>query len=588
MSDNVTQLYEAALAKDRQGEGGDAVALLDTLLEYQPGHRLALFYRGMLKIRYRKDAEGALKDWEDAFVGAYQGAHQRVAQMYPGLLDSCMERLIQLTTEDPHCAGFHSALGRAGLLFENEDRADRHLRRALDLDPQRNIDAIRLGELRQKQGKMEDALSLLQTQAQRDPESGELQWALGSLHRACNRTALAIKHLEAAFALNPYLCGARQALAEIYLTQGRVEQAEGHYQHLLEHAPSAAVLIGLAECDKSHYRFDEALERTKKAAQMEPGNFKIQAELGALALQLGQADLGMTALKRALEIDPNHAEVYGQLAKAHIQKGETREAIRLLRLQLVHDPQDGYACYALASQLRLIGNFAEAAALLPTTLQSRPGDVQVCLELAECYEKLNRLRDAVRVLREAFDRNPMREDLKAALLRLDPEALEIPDAPQRPAVEEHVNLGRAHLSAGRTTEAFEAFRKALTEEPEHRESLIQVARIYRSRKMNEPACEFFLRAFAQDKGEFSVLVDLFEALYSMPEPAVKELLAHLATVLPQDLEAYPWLEYLWGERKQAGLDRWLLALLGAVQKEFPPGHRVARQWLDLQTTARQS
>lgn len=417
MSDNINGLFEGAIAKDKSGEGGEALRLLDALLEYQPDHRMGLFYRGGIKIRYRKDFEGALKDWEHAFDGAPAAAAARVQELYPLLVESCMERLLQNTSLDPHNAVFHSAFGRACFIFGQLDHAERHLRRALQLEASRAIDGIRLYEVLMKRGKPAEALEALQKQADASPEEAHIQATLGAIYRDGNRTAQAIKHLEQAAKLSPKHFATRQSLGDIYLAQGRVEQAESHFRFLLANAPSAEAHMGMAECDKQQFRFEEALDNFRKAVRLEPRNFRALAELGAMALQFGSLELGVHSLHAALEIDPARPEIYGLLAKAALQKGDSAAAIQALRLQLQHDPGDGYASYTLASQLRAQGEFEESAQLLRTSLQSRSGDVQVCLDLADCYLKLQRQAEALEVLQEAYQRNPTREDLQAALAR---------------------------------------------------------------------------------------------------------------------------------------------------------------------------
>jgi tetratricopeptide (TPR) repeat protein len=417
MSDNVSGLFEAAVAKDKSGEGGEALRLLDALLEYQADHRLGLFYRGGIKIRYRKDFESALKDWEQAFDGAPPAAAARVQELYPLLVESCMERLLQNTSLDPHNAVFHSAFGRACFIFGQLDHAERHLRRALQLEASRAIDGIRLYEVLLKRGKRSEAAEALQKQAEASPEDPDVHAILGAIHRDGNRTAQAIKHLEQAATLNPRLFATRQSLGDIYLQQGRVEQAEGHFRFLLANSASAAAHLGMAECDKQQFRFEEALDNFRKAVRLEPRNVRALAALGEMALQFGSLELGVHSLQAALEIEPARPDIYGLLAKAAAQKGDAAGAIRALRLQLQHDPNDGYASYTLASHLRSQGEFEESAQLLRRSLQSRSGDVQVCLDLADCYLKLQRQAEALEVLQEAYQRNPTREELQAALAR---------------------------------------------------------------------------------------------------------------------------------------------------------------------------
>jgi tetratricopeptide (TPR) repeat protein len=586
MSDNITNMFEAAVAKDKSGEGTEAMRLLDALLEYQPGHRLGLFYRGGVKIRYRKDIDGALKDWEAAFEGAPAGAPARVKDLYPLFLESCLERLINLTGQEPDNACYHSGFGRASLIFGPPELGDRHLRRALQLDPTRGIDGVRLAELLFKQNKKEEALKTLQKQLESSPEFADVQSTLGLYYRGAGMTAQALRHLEAAAALSPRHVPTRQALGEIYLAQGRMDQAESHFKFLLAQAPSAAVHLGLAECDKQNFRYEEAMENHKKAVQIEPQNFQALSELGALALQMGDLELGIRCLKSALHIERGHPEIQGLLAKAALQKGDRQEAVNALRLQLQLDPNDAFASYTLATQLRALGQYQEARDLLLTAMQTRSNDVQLCLDLADCYVELGCMAEATEVLREAYGRNPTREDLRAALGQLDPNLILVPEKKSnQPEVDEWLNLARAHLHGGRSQEAFEIFRKILGVAPQHPEALAHIARIYAGKRVLEAASEFFLRSYSADPTQLPLLLELFDVLNQLVGKQAYAALDQLARCLPQNMDEVAWLDYLWRNKQSPGVGKLLTPLIDSVKKTYPPQHPIAQQWVSLQMAA---
>ncbi|MBX3169929.1 MAG: tetratricopeptide repeat protein [Candidatus Eremiobacteraeota bacterium] len=587
MSDNIQSMFEAAVAKDKSGEGSEAMRLLDTILEYQPGHRMGRFYRGGIRIRYRKDPEGGVRDWEEAFEGAPAGAAGKVRELYPLFLDSCYERLIQFTSQEPDNAVYHSAFGRACLVLSQVELAERHLQRALSLDKTRGIDAVRVYEALKLLNKGEIGVQIMQKHLEHAAESAELQAALGLHYRSQAMTAQALKHLEASAKLSPRTVAVRQALGEIYLAQGRMDQAESHFQFMLQNQPTASAHLGMAECDKQQFRFAEALENFQKAATLEPQNFQVLADLGDLALQMGEQDLGIRSLKSALALEPNHPEIYGLLAKAALQKGDRAEAIQALTTQLRLDPNDAFAAYTLATQWRAAGQYQEAGQLLSKALAAKPGDVQISLDLAECYEKLNYPAEARKMLREAYERNPTHQELQAALARLDPEALVKNQAPQvRPEVEEWVNLARAHAQGGRHQEAFETFRKVLGVNPHHAEALSEIGRIYAGRRVLAPAGEFLLRGYASDPSQLPVLLEFFEVLNQMVGREAYGLLDQLARCLPQDLEKVAWLDYLWRQRESPGVGKLLSALLEAVKKTYPPNHPVAQRWVSLQLSER--
>jgi tetratricopeptide (TPR) repeat protein len=587
MSDNLQGMFEAAVAKDKSGEGSEAMRLLDTILEYQPAHRMARFYRGGIRIRYRKDPEGGARDWEDAFEGAPAGSPAKLRELYPLFLDSCYERLIQFTAQEPDNAVYHSAFGRACLVLDQPDLAERHLQRALMLDKTRGIDAARAFEALRRLNKSEAGVQLMQKHLRYAEECPDLQATLGLYYRSQAMTAQALKHLEAAAKLSPRTVAVRQALGEIYLGQGRMDQAESHFQFMLQNQPSASAHLGMAECDKQQFRFAEALENFQKAAALEPANFQIQADLGDLALQMGEQELGIRSLKGALALEANHPEIYGLLAKAALQRGDRAEAIQALTTQLRLDPNDAFAAYTLATQLRAAEKYQEAGQLLSKALSAKPGDVQISLDLAECYEKLNYPNEARKLLREAYGRNPTHQELQSALQRLDPDALRAKSVPQaRPELDEWVNLARAHAQGGRHTEAFETFRKVLGINPQHSEALSEIGRIYAGRRVLEPAGEFLLRGYASDPSQLPVLLEFFDVLNQMAGRQAYGLLDQLARCLPQDLEKVAWLDYLWRQRESPGVGKLLSALLEAVKKTYPPNHPVSQRWVSLQLSER--
>lgn len=577
MSDSIQQMFDAAVAKDKGGEGSEALNLLDTLIEYQPGHRLGLFYRGGVKLRYRKDVEGALRDWEAAFEGAPPGSSARVRDMFPLFLESCLERLMQLAGQHPDNALYHSGLGRANLIFDQPELGERHLYRAMQLDVSRGIDGVRLAQLLIRKGKNDKATEVLQKQLSSVPEDPHILAELGLLLRSRNLVAQALRHLETASRLNPHHLPTRQALGEIYLSQGRMDLAESHFRFILEHQPTAAAYLALAACDKEQFRYEEALQNKQKASQLEPGNFQSWAKLGELSLQMGLLDEGIEALRKALSIEANHPEILGLLAKAALQKGDRQQAIAALRSQLKLEPGDAFASYTLASELRATGSYAEAAELLKTALQVRAGDVQLCLDLAECYVEMGQLPAATELLKEAYQRNPNREDLRAALAEIQPELLVERQSGVSDS-EQQLNLARAHLQAGRSQEAFEALRQVLTANPRHGEALLQLGRLYASRKAYEHAAEFLMRSFAADASQLTVLLELFSVLNQMAGKPAYAALDQLARVVPENLD---WLEFLWNQRQAPGVDRLLPPLVQATQK-VRPQHPACQRWTSLQ------
>ena len=585
MSDRVTLLFQGAMDKDRAREGDEALQLLETLQQYEPGHRLGLFYRGAIKIRYRDDVHGALQDWEQAFAGADPGAAARVEEHYKAMVEVSIQRFAHCTTVNPDDPGPHAAFAQACHFFGRSEQAQRHLRRAFDLDRTRWTDALLLYRLLMDQNEKEDALAVLQKVVEANAEVAVAHFTLGRHYHASESTALAVRHLETAAKLEATLTECKQLLGDIYLSQGRYEPAAVQFQEILKGAPSAAAHLGMAECVKQQYDFEKALTHYRQAVELEPTNFRALSDLGALALQFGDLDLGVSALLRALQIEPGHPDIYVNLAKAAQQKGDTLEAISALRQVLTLDPHDGFACFSLATQLRSMGDYKESSTLLVKALQTRPGDVQMSLDLADCYVQTGRTAEGLEVLRLAFQRNPAHQGLREALTKLAPTtSAQMTQQSRGPSLEDLVNLGRAHLSAGRQDEALESYRAALAMRGSHGESLLQVGRIYASRNMTEPAADLLQNCYAGDPTQLDVLLELFKLLDKLLDFERREILTTLAKIMPKDIRQVPWLERLWSERRTPGIWQPMHTLMDLMPAQLPPGHPIIQQWLKLQTT----
>jgi predicted Zn-dependent protease len=92
--------------------------------------------------------------------------------------------------------------------------------------------------------------------------------------------------------------------------------------------PTADVHLGLALCFASTGRPQEAARALQEARRIEPGNPVVEANLGALALEVGDAAVAAEYFGAALSIDPDLHQARFNLARALARQGKRGEALK--------------------------------------------------------------------------------------------------------------------------------------------------------------------------------------------------------------------------------------------------------------------
>jgi len=288
-------------------------------------------------------------------------------------------------------------------------------------------------------------------------------------------------------------------------------------QILKEHPghPAATLLLGTARRSCGD---PQAAAVFAALAAAQPDSALIQLELGRTFAAQGRDAEALSALTRAVQVEPNLAEAWRELAALHAARGEPQAcdaayarfarlarpeqhlteagaalannrlaaAESLLRRQLAQSPQDVAAMRMLANVAAERGDYAEAERLL--------GE---CLKLAPGYSGAR--FDLVRILHTQQKADPMLPLLER-LLALEPDSLRyrtlqasaynmlgqdergtqiLSDLSSEFPDNELVWLyyGHALRTAGRLTEAIEAYRKGTEVKPEFGEAWFSLANL---------------------------------------------------------------------------------------------------------------
>jgi Tfp pilus assembly protein PilF len=252
------------------------------------------------------------------------------------------------------CTGFLLILGsltwRQAWVYQNEETLWTD---TLSKNPHCELAYNNLGNLYARQGKVDDAIALLEAGLKMDSRDADLCNSLGNALLQTGDLDGAIDQF-------------RQAL-------GIDTENFGAYNNL-----------GIALAQKG--QINGAIVQYEQALQINPQYADAHNNLGNVLLQNGQADEAMDQFHSALKINPNYVDAYNNLGWALLQKGRADEAIDQFRAALKIDPTYVKSLNNLGIALAQTGRWDEAIAQFQEALRLKPDDVNAQNNLARALE----------------------------------------------------------------------------------------------------------------------------------------------------------------------------------------------------------
>jgi cytochrome c-type biogenesis protein CcmH/NrfG len=253
-----------------------------------------------------------------------------------------------------------------------------------------------------------------------------------------------------ALRLRPEYDAAREWLGEIYLDQGRSEEALAVFSQCLKRKPeSYFALMGKARALEQLYiaRYaigaSQVVAPVEKAVQLDPSNPWGVLTLARMKFNyLLQADPAEKLALRAAELEPRNPEPYIILAEVALHRPSTPENLRQAGLYAYEaaqrDPRDHRPPYQLGRALLKQNEPAEAAKLLERSV-AMGASPEAIYQLSQAYRRSGNAERA-RYYGDIYQRwNDFMERRKTLLgnLRREPRQ-----------VEHYYALARLYLEAG--------------------------------------------------------------------------------------------------------------------------------------------
>ncbi|HWR39343.1 MAG TPA: tetratricopeptide repeat-containing glycosyltransferase family protein [Patescibacteria group bacterium] len=172
------------------------------------------------------------------------------------------------------------------------------------------------------------ALAVLQQALVQQPDSAELHYKLGVLHRSQKQNSLARVHYQQAVILDPGFWAAHFNLAILCQEEGQMPDAERHYrQALLNSSDPGPILCNLASLLQSSHRQEEALSCLRQAVTLRPDLPEIQNNLGNCLQTIPQLAEAESCYRKAIQLAPEQPISWYNLAVTLHLQGRLEESL---------------------------------------------------------------------------------------------------------------------------------------------------------------------------------------------------------------------------------------------------------------------
>ena len=247
-----------------------------------------------------------------------------------------------------------------------------------------------------------------------------LAWqSLGAGRMTEERWAEAVPAFTSALSLRPRFGDALYNLGLAYERLGRDEEALTQFATVaMSGAPTAASLEGGARTAKRLGRWRDSLNYLQRCEDLFPGRAQtawLQAETLAAS---GDLNAARSRFVTAIARQPNAYEIHTAYADFLSDHGEGATAVTEYKTALRLDPGAIAARVNLAGILAQMGSYGEAEAELRESIRQQPGLVTAHVNLGIMLEQTGAKQAAAEAFKHALTLDPNRRDAASGLARI--------------------------------------------------------------------------------------------------------------------------------------------------------------------------
>lgn len=351
---------------------------------------------------------------------------------------------------------------------------------AAQLDPQSSYIMEQAAELALEIGQTQQALTLAKKLVNLEPNAPKARLLLGNIHWARAELVEAQAAFEEALKLKPNYSEALFALGNLLNTQSP-EKAKKYLESYLaanpEHAAEAHYQIAFVE--QRQGRLDSAVSHLESAIVLDPSFLQARYSLAHIYEVRKDTDAALAEYLGILERDDDNVALLNHIGELYFLKkdiGGAKEYFTRAKGVASHNPD---SCFWLAILAEQAGDFSAAADYLADSSAIKQ-QAELSLRLSYYLTQANRLKEAMKILQEAYQRWPENNDIAYFLA-----------------------LGFDDLKS--YEEAIKLLKQVLARDPASRDARFQLATLYEKLGRIEDAEREFLALLEQKPNDASAL-----------------------------------------------------------------------------------
>jgi len=349
-----------------------ALALVDSAERYAPQLADVFFLRGLIHTEMRRYdlAEEAYKKVL-AFDPFYQGAWLNLGSvaLRAGETRKALSCYQKELANYPGAAALHQ-MGRVYAKLGQPDSARFVYEQALKADSTFTTAYLRLAELYQEEGELEQALKYARLGLQLEPENLNYRYFLGALLVSSGDLPEAVEQLEAVLQKRPWHYWANYNLGQAFLRMNREREGKRY----LAKAESLQVEL-------------KNIQDWENLAENNPDQFMLWVNYGEALRRAGRWEEAREAFQLALSLEPRFVAVENNLANLYILTGDTAKAIIHYKSVLVRAPMMAEVWRNLGAAYANSKHFEQARAAWENALKHAPEDSTLKAYLAKLPKK---------------------------------------------------------------------------------------------------------------------------------------------------------------------------------------------------------
>ena len=537
----------------------DAAAAYQKALSLAPSNLDYIEYFGEFYFR-QANREKALETWNKMVADdkAVAENYERLAQLldtknYQTEAIAASRKAVELM---PDAYRYREVLAKLLTKNEDYDAALTEYTEAAKLAPTpffaEEMDNQRI-ELYRRQGTLIEKIEAVETELETSglpaTDIFTKQKRLAKMYLKLGNITYALEVLLKAKAQQPDDVVINRWLAEVYIGQGRRDDANAIYTHLTEidNANAREYYENIARSYLRVMNFGAATTAAKQAIAHSPRNPEGHQMLAEIAKQAGNYESAINSLKQALRLRPEAIDIRSELAATYKLSGKPRQALAQYwrcwelsgtindKLTFVKPLSEAY--YDLGRR----GEFEEKLKQLSKSNTSSVGPV---IALAELYRMEGDLPSARFQLARALDKERENPDLLAQLVNISIDLGDTQDAisyqkrlvKAQPDPIHQQQLGKLLFDVGREQEAIQVWTKLLHAKNQTLEAEIKLTTLLIQHGMLDEAISVLDRAAEKIAGNPDAAVTLYQlgaVLVGMNEPERAQSYFQRILELPQ-------------------------------------------------------